>query len=156
MFAVLASGAINLFPDKTFFIQWAIFLFVVVIVQKYLLGPSLRIIQRRREEIEGGSREAEAIRNQATTLEADIDNRLQEERQNLFLSEELKRKKAEDEAKSMLDDMRKRMAHEREANEGKLKILEDNIGKDLEQDIPQYTKMILERLMDNHQEGGRA
>lgn len=74
---------INLIPDWTTFVQLAIFLSTLVVLNFFVFRPTLRTLDRRREFTEGRRVEAEKIGAEAELLEKEMASKLSAEIENL-------------------------------------------------------------------------
>ncbi len=66
--AQAAGGALEIFPDKGIFIQVALFALLIAPINKFLFQPVMRVLEERREQIEGARARAEAMQKDANAV----------------------------------------------------------------------------------------
>jgi len=67
----------------TFFFQWAIFIFMMIFLNQFLFKPVLRVIDARKEKVEGTHESAEALNEQASQHQATYESRISQTREKL-------------------------------------------------------------------------
>lgn len=63
-----AGGALEIFPDKRIFIQIALFALLIAPINKLLFQPVMRVLEERREQIEGSRERAETMQAEAESV----------------------------------------------------------------------------------------
>jgi F-type H+-transporting ATPase subunit b len=63
-----AGGALEIFPDKRIFIQIALFALLIAPMNKFLFQPVMRVLEERREQIEGARARAETMQAEADSV----------------------------------------------------------------------------------------
>lgn len=66
---MLAASEIRIIPDWTILIELAIFLFVVLVINAFIVRPMMRIMDRRRAFTVDASEEAERLNEEAGQLD---------------------------------------------------------------------------------------
>ena len=66
--AQAAGGALEIFPDKGIFIQVLLFALLIMPINKFLFQPVMRVLEERREQIEGARARAEAMQSDANAV----------------------------------------------------------------------------------------
>jgi len=114
--------------------QWAIFIFMMIFLNQFLFKPVLRVIDARREKVEGTHESAETLNEQASQLQATYESRMTQTRERLekesaSVREEavntsrIRMDNARSEAMQQVENMRQRIAAEYQ------KVQADRLGE---------------------------
>lgn len=152
MIAILASGAINLLPDKTFFIQLGIFFFVVVVLRAYVIGPILTVLKKRQDMGEGARRLAAELSARAKTADDEMEARLAAVRHAAMSHEEALRHAAEEKTKAIIADVRAKEAERFSATEQELAVKRKTAEATLAGQRKELAALILQKIIPGHQE----
>ena len=140
---VLASCGSLIDIDATILIQFAIFIFLFIILWRFLFRPTIRLIEARREATEGVLINAKKMDEEASGLSEEVEKRLGEVRsmasserdQMVDRARAQEREllaKAREDARSMVDNSRKEMAEQseaaRQALKGETAVLADSVA----------------------------
>ncbi len=137
--------------NSTLVVQWAIFIFLIIFLNQFLFKPVLRVIDARREKVEGTHESAETLNERARQHQANYESRINQakeraEQESAVIREAAlndsreKMDKARGEAMQQVEDLRQRIAAEyekvREEMTADIKAIARQIsGKILERDI---------------------
>ncbi|MEA2108884.1 MAG: ATP synthase F0 subunit B [Pseudomonadota bacterium] len=135
----------------TFLGQWAIFIFMMIFLNQFLFKPVLRVIDARREKVEGTHESAVALNERSSQHQAAYESRMTQTREKLeqesaSLREEtmstsrVRMDKARSEAMQQVENMRQRIAAEYQKVQvemtADIKVIARQIsGKILERDV---------------------
>ncbi len=135
----------------TFLFQWAIFIFMMIFLNQFLFKPVLRVIDARREKVEGTHESAASLNEQAGQHQATYESRMTQTRERLEKESASVREdavdtsrarmdKARSEAMQQVENMRQRIAAEYQKVQGEMAadievIARQISGKILERDI---------------------
>ncbi|MEA3241541.1 MAG: ATP synthase F0 subunit B [Pseudomonadota bacterium] len=137
--------------NVTFLGQWAIFIFMMIFLNQFLFKPVLRVIDARREKVEGTHESAVALNERSSQHQAAYESRMTQTREKLeqesaSLREEtmstsrVRMDKARSEAMQQVENMRQRIAAEYQKVQvemtADIKVIARQIsGKILERDV---------------------
>ncbi len=107
----------------TLLVQWAIFIFMMIFLNQFLFKPVLRVIDARREKVEGTHGSAETLNEQASQHRATYESRMIQTRERLeqecssareeaLAVSRSRMEKARVEALQQVENMRQRIAAE--------------------------------------------
>jgi len=132
-------------------VQWAILVFMMIFLNQFLFKPVLRVIDARREKVEGTHESAATLNEQASQHQATYESRMIQTKEKLEKESTSVREdavgtsrtrmdKARNEAMQQVENMRQRIAAEYQKVQGEMtadiKVIARQIsGKILERDI---------------------
>ena len=103
----LASEGLNLFPDpRWLFIHFVILLVLIAPVRRWLLEPLAQVLEQREAKTGGASTRATELRDQASQLEAQVEDKLRQARAEAQRARATALAEAEAEERSILDTAR--------------------------------------------------
>lgn len=92
-----AGGALEIFPDKRIFIQIALFALLIAPINKILFQPVMRVLEERREQIEGARARAETMQAEADGVLKDYETALRGAREQVEDERKIRVEAARDE-----------------------------------------------------------
>jgi len=133
----------------TFLFQWAILIFMMFFLNQFLFKPVLRVIDARREKVEGTHESAATLNQQASQHQATYESRMTQTRERLEKESASMREsavgtsrnrmdKARNEAMQQVENMRQRIAVEYQK-------VQEEMTTDIEVIARQISGKILER-----------
>jgi len=137
--------------NSTLLIQWAIFILLMIFLNQFLFKPVLRVIDARKEKVEGTHESAETLNERARQHQANYESRINQAKERVEQESAALREaalkdsrsrmdKARGEAMQQVEEIRQRIAVEyekvREEMTADIKVIARQIsGKILERDI---------------------
>ena len=146
MIALLASSSINLLPDLTILPQLAVYLCVFFVLNRWVIQPVLRILQRRNELTLASDNSSAAKQAQVLELQASIAAKLKAERHNVLMQEEEKRKNTEQASRAKVDAARKASQTLLEAERVKLQAEANQAEAEMGKQIAGMKQEIIQRV----------
>ena len=152
---MMASGGINLLPDHTIFFQLVTFLLVVVVVNFFVIRPTLHLLRRRTERSSGAEAQAKILEREAVEDWQAMETALDTERREVLTSEEGKRRKSEGEAVAITTAARERASEQVETERLRLAELAGHAQADINTKVPELAQLILTEIVGTNGKGER-
>lgn len=102
----MLAAEVQLTPDKTFFVQLAIFLVVLVALNHFVFKPVLRVIRLRREKTKGELAKIEALTKETEKLVKEYEDKIHEARKEAFQMKETIRREGEAQGQKIIQEAR--------------------------------------------------
>ena len=154
MLALLAAGAINPIPDPMRVVySLGVFLFVFIVLSKFVINPILAILAKRHSLTEGASDEAESLNAEAERAEMEVKNRLDAERRAIAEAEEAKRRVIDSETRKEVEVARDLARKEITASRVQLEKELAKVRGELEAEVPVMVETIIKTVTNGDQKG---
>lgn len=137
----------ELIPNFTFFIQLGIFFGCYFMLNKFVFGPYLALLERRRAKTTGLKEKAIADRQRAEKLRIDYENFLKSERKNLVAFMDDERKKMAEEEKGIIQEARLTVGKSLQVLRERLKQDVAKSREDLAPLVSEYSSQIASKLL---------
>tara|TARA_B100001964_G_C14016483_1_gene501804 strand:+ start:249 stop:719 length:471 start_codon:yes stop_codon:yes gene_type:complete len=155
MISLLASAKIDLMPNMTIIPQLGIFLTVVFVLKKFVLTPTMLILNRRKELTDGASSEAAKLNEHADLLDQKIVDRLEQERLAQAKIEEERRAKSANNASEIVEQARSKSSSEISAKRAEIFATQQKNTQALQGEISAMKDLIVQRVTDGNDKGAK-
>lgn len=143
----MLAEEIQLLPDKTFFIQLAIFLGVVVSLNYFVFKPVLKLIQLRRTRTKGEKEKLEDLKNKTESLIKEYEGKLLKAKQEGFQIKESIRKEGEVQAQKVIHEAKQAGLAQLEKARGAIEKETEAASKHLEKEAQNLGKSLAEKIL---------
>ncbi len=139
--------------NYTIFIEMAIFIALVLILNKLLYQPIFRILDERKRVVEGGIASAESMREEAQRLFAEYEERLVAARQQAVKIVNEAKVRAQEEQKEALAKVRKEFEETLASLKEQLEREKEEAREKLRQTVNVLAILISEKILGRKLEG---
>lgn len=144
---MLLSSDIQLMPDRTFFLQLAIFLVVAVSLNHLVFKPILKIIQLRRSKTEGDRKKIHAVVEKTDQLMKEYEAKMAAAKKEAFQLKESLKRAGEEEGHRMVQEAREVGRSEIEKIKKEIAASSDRALKVLEEQGKTLGKSLAEKVL---------
>ena len=142
---LLAAPVVDI--DGTFFIQAAIFLGLMFVLQQLLFKPWLEVQARRSEKIDGAFSQAEALERKASAYEAEYAEDLRNARAAALKTRSDERHSREAEGEALMSAARKESSAELAAEKARIQSEAQNARATLDARIDELANDITQKVL---------
>lgn len=128
----MLAEAINLFPDKTFFIQLALFLVVLTVLSRFVFKPLLKILELRRQHTAGERKKMEELARRTETMMKEYEARMTAARQEAIGLKESIRREGQEAGSKLVQESKEAAKLQIEKVKQEIKISSDEAVGELE------------------------
>lgn len=132
----------------TFFFQWAIFIFMMIFLNQFLFKPVLRVIDARKEKVEGTHESAEALNEQASQHQATYESRISQTREKLEKESTSVREGAVDTSRNRMDKARSEAMQQVENMRQRIAVEYQKVQKEMTADIKVIARQISGKILE--------
>ncbi|OGQ05912.1 MAG: hypothetical protein A3F82_05730 [Deltaproteobacteria bacterium RIFCSPLOWO2_12_FULL_44_12] len=143
----MLAAEIQLFPDKTIFIQLSIFLVVLLTLTHFVFKPVLKIIHLRKAKTEGDRKKIEEMTQKTDALMKEYEKKIQEAKQDAFKMKETIRKEGDEQGQRIVHEAKQASLSQIEKIKKEMEIARQNATSQLELQAKTLGKMIAEKVL---------
>lgn len=138
---------VQLLPDKTIFIQLAIFLVVAVALNHFVFRPILKILALRRAKTKEEGEKLQGLSERTETLVKDYETKIKEAKQEGFKIKESIRREGETQAQKVVLEARKASLSQMETIKETIEKETEAASKKLEKGAEDLAKTLAEKIL---------
>ena len=132
----------------TFLFQWAIFIFMMIFLNQFLFKPVLRVIDARKEKVEGTHESAETLNEQASQHQATYESRMSQTREKLEKESASVREGAVDTSRNRMDKARSEAMQQVENMRQRIAMEYQKVQKEMTADIKVIARQISGKILE--------
>lgn len=144
---MLLSTEINLFPDRTLFIQLGIFLAVVFCLNHFVFQPVLKILKLRKARTEGDRKKIEEVVQKTQNLMKEYEAKMQEAKKEAFQIKEAIRKEGHEQGLIIVQEARQASQTQIEKIKKEIASASLQAGSQLESQADILSRQIAEKVL---------
>lgn len=144
---MLLATEINLFPDKTIFIQLGIFLVVLFALNALVFQPVLKILRLRRSKTEGDREKLEDLNRQTTQIVKEYEDKMSQAKAEAFAMKEAIRKEGELQGQRIVQEARAASLAQIEKMKQEIQSAAQKTGEELERQSDLLSRNIAEKVL---------
>lgn len=144
---------VDLIPDTTVFFQLIVFLVVLAVLTLFIFKPTLRILDKRHEQTVETHKRAELLDEDANDMNYEYDKTLETARLDGSIVQQNLLKEGQAEAAKIISSAKQ---EEKKASLERRDYIQKETQKikaDLNQDVDEYAKMIVSKVLGNKTHG---
>lgn len=145
--AVMLASEIQLFPDKTIFIQLAIFLLVLVSLNHFVFKPVLKLIRLRKERTEGERERLKELQEKTEGLVGDYESKMESAKQEGFRIKEGIRREGEAQAQRVIQEAKQASLSQLEKIKKEIERETEGASKQLEKEAEVLSQTLAEKVL---------
>lgn len=144
---MLLSTEIQLFPDRTLFIQLGIFLAVVFSLNQFVFKPVLKILKLRRLRTEGDRKKIEEVAQKTQNLIKEYEAKMQEAKKEAFQIKEALRKEGHEQSLNIVQEARQASTAQIEKIKKEIAAAGSQATAQLESQAENLSRQIAEKVL---------
>lgn len=143
----MLASEISLFPDRTFFIQLAIFLAVLACLNHLVFRPVLQILRLRMAKTDGDRKKIAEIKEKTETLLQEYSKKIQEAKQEAFQMKEAIRRTGEEQGQKIVQEAKQASLAQIEKTKKEMEGITQACAKELEAHAQSLGRQIAEKVL---------
>jgi F0F1-type ATP synthase membrane subunit b/b' len=139
--------------DVTLFLQFGLFLFILVVISKVLLEPLQQVLEERHKKIDGAREDIERLRKLAMDDMEAYQERIRDARDEAFSEREKLLNEGREKEREMLAQVRAEIADMLNGAREKVDVAEMEARKALSEDTTQLARQMVGKLLGREVQG---
>jgi F-type H+-transporting ATPase subunit b len=134
--------------NSTLLVQWAIFIFLMIFLNQFLFKPVLRVIDARREKVEGTHESAETLNERAKQHQANYEARINQAKEQAEQASAVIREATIKDSKDKMDKARGEAMKQVEEIRQRIAVEYQKVQEEMTADIKEIARQISGKILE--------